>query len=172
MVRPHPPFSLSHSSSRPTPTGPEGTTVAETSVLSPLLPFAALTAALYYLQGTESYQEVRTWDESEKRSRAKDKNACAGLATQQRLWIYPPILLPQYPTLLLLGGGCATAKLTWKLIVGHMSASPLSQFDAVHIVPFLYVVFEILGLDSHTAMTLCCAIWLVDLGLSWKLGKN
>eukprot|EP00045_Choanoeca_perplexa_P011807 m.126495 g.126495 ORF g.126495 m.126495 type:complete len:380 (+) comp15774_c0_seq9:88-1227(+) len=105
--------------------GPDGTTIAETSVLSPLMPLFAMLMGINHMQSYSCYEEM--------------------------------------PTVFLLGAGCTTAKLTCKLIVAHMSASKLDQFDVVHLVPVVFMMTEFTGLSpTHRAM-LCIAFWAIDL---------
>eukprot|EP00049_Salpingoeca_infusionum_P006185 m.102471 g.102471 ORF g.102471 m.102471 type:complete len:398 (-) comp13223_c2_seq2:1648-2841(-) len=84
--------------------GPEGTSSAETGILSPLGPIAGIVAGMYVLYNSTYFAE--------------------------------------HPALFILGVGCASAKLTCRLIVAHMSSTKVQQLDIVHAIPVIYWIMH------------------------------
>ncbi|EDQ88883.1 uncharacterized protein MONBRDRAFT_32708 [Monosiga brevicollis MX1] len=104
--------------------GPEGTTIAETSILSPLMPMFALMLGVHNMQSYPSYASM--------------------------------------PALFNLGWGCASAKLTCKLIVAHMAKVPVAQFDPAHLVPVVFMMTEFTGLSHQARCGAAIAFWCID----------
>ena len=67
----------------------------------------------------------------------------------------------------MLGAGFGFAKLTNKLILGHMSRSALEQWDTVHWAPVAFFLNERLGLgvDPGVAAFGCVLLWVISHGV-------
>eukprot|EP00042_Codosiga_hollandica_P028399 m.149249 g.149249 ORF g.149249 m.149249 type:complete len:384 (-) comp52758_c0_seq1:94-1245(-) len=111
--------------------GVEGTSVAESSCLAPLIPLIGFLFSFYHIMSF-------------------------GVDAASYRFLF--------------AAGFAASKLSNKLILGHMSKSPLPQFDVNLLVPLMFTVNYRLdiGFDPEFLVLVSCFIYLVTLVVYWS----